>query len=375
MLSYWDDKLLHFDVIIVGAGIVGTTAALHLQAMNPKQHIAVIDADLIPQGASTKNAGFACFGSLTELLADEAQNGTDAVLALVKMRYEGLGMLRALVKDPNMRYQQVGGYELLTTEVQLQALQHLDRWNQLLKPIVGPNVFQVADAEIAKLGLHTQTVKSLVFNSYEGCLHPGLMMRVLRRRAARLGVEFIHGFRVDQMEENPDHVQLIDHNQPAIRFTASQVLLATNGYTAQLLPQLDVKPARGQILLTEPIKGLKLKGTFHSEAGYYYFREIDKRVLLGGARHLDVTTETTTELAVTPKLQGHLEEFLRQVIIPEHPEVKIEQRWAGIMGFGTNTKLPIVERTSPRITLAVRLGGMGVAIGAEVGHQAALLLG
>jgi hypothetical protein len=55
---------------------------------------------------------------------------------------------------------------------------------------------------------------------------------------------------------------------------------------------------------TEPIDNLDVRGTFHLDCGYYYFRNIGDRILLGGGRNLDFETETTTEFAQTEIIQN-----------------------------------------------------------------------
>ena len=134
----------------------------------------------------------------------------------------------------------------------------------------------------------------------------------------------------------------------------------------------DVAPARAQVLITKPIRNLKLKGTFHYDEGFYYFRNIDDRILLGGGRNLDLKGETTTKIDITPKIQNQLEYLLKTVIIPNQ-KFEIEHRWSGIMGVGSEKK-PIIKHVSPNVVCAVRMGGMGVAIGSLVGKEAAELI-
>ena len=66
-----------------------------------------------------------------------------------------------------------------------------------------------------------------------------------------------------------------------------------------------------------------------------------------------------------------LERLLKEVILPNTPH-EIDYSWAGIMGVG-ETKNPIIKNISNNIICAVRLGGMGVAIGTIVGKKAAEL--
>jgi len=154
-------------------------------------------------------------------------------------------------------------------------------------------------------------------------------------------------------------------------------LIATNGFASKLLDKnlnLDyrVKPARAQVLITEPIKDIKIKGTFHLEKGYYYFRNIDNRILFGGGRNLDFKTEETTKLVQTELVKNKLEELLKTTILPKQ-DIKVDQYWSGIMGVGSQKK-PIVKQLSNNVFCGVRLGGMGVAIGSLVGKELADLI-
>ena len=87
MLSYWEKtSLLNYDVIVVGSGIVGLSTALSIKEKSPGQRVLVLERSILPTGASTKNAGFACIGSLTEILDDLTHMSTQEVLSLVELR-------------------------------------------------------------------------------------------------------------------------------------------------------------------------------------------------------------------------------------------------------------------------------------------------
>lgn len=90
LLSYWEKTtFFDFDIIIVGSGIVGLNAAIHLKESAPKLKIAILERGFLPSGASTKNAGFACFGSISELIEQESICGTDALAELIEKRWKG----------------------------------------------------------------------------------------------------------------------------------------------------------------------------------------------------------------------------------------------------------------------------------------------
>ena len=108
------------------------------------------------------------------------------------------------------------------------------------------------------------------------------------------------------------------------------------------------------------------------DEGYHHFPELEGRVLFGGGRNLDFEGETTTVFALQPRIHEELENRLRDIILPGF-SFNIADRWTGIMAFGPNRE-PIIRRHSAKIALGVRMGGMGVAIGTEVGAQLADIL-
>ena len=113
MISYWEKtQLLHYDLVVLGGGITGIFCALHFRKNNPSASIAILERGLFSSGASTKNAGFACFGSLSELIEDEIEFGEEKLLSIIKMRLDGLSMLRETVGDHKMNLKWDGGYEL-----------------------------------------------------------------------------------------------------------------------------------------------------------------------------------------------------------------------------------------------------------------------
>ena len=111
------------------------------------------------------------------------------------------------------------------------------------------------------------------------------------------------------------------------------------------------------------------KGIFHFEKGYYYFRNYGNRVILGGGRNLDFEAENTTKFAYNEMILNDLNHKLQHIFLPNTP-YEIETKWTGIMAFGEN-KAPIVRNLSPRVTIGVKLGGMGVAIGSLLGEKLA----
>jgi glycine/D-amino acid oxidase-like deaminating enzyme len=372
MLSYWEQKnFLAYDLIVVGAGFTGLSAAIHFKKNHKKANVLVLDRGVFPSGASTKNAGFACFGSLTEILDDFWSMTPEEVTSLVEKRYSGLCQIRKQFGDKALRYQHRNGYELLGEE-QLEALEQLPSVNKLLKKIFKKEVFSVVN-EPGKFGFSEQ-VKAVVKNRFEGELDPGAYLNALWAKASALGVRILTGVSVVEVDHEEGRVLAEKRDKKEIfEFTAGKVAICTNAFTQKLWPASPLDPGRGLILLSKPIEGgIPWKGAFHLDKGYVYFREEEGRLLIGGARNKDFEGEKTTEFGVNPQIKEQLLRLTQEVIFPGKT-LDWEMEWTGIMAFGPK-KSPVIQKIGKKSAVAVRLGGMGVAIGWQVGKELSELL-
>jgi hypothetical protein len=371
-VSFWEHErwLGPADVVIAGSGIVGLSAAISLKEKHPGLRILVAERGALPSGASTKNAGFACFGSVTELADDMKHSAENEIIALAERRLRGLELLRRRLSDAAIHYEALGGYELFETdENYAEYADYMRHLNQLLKPITQlESTYVNADSAISRFGF--SGVKHLILNTAEGQINTGGMMEALLDKARNAGIQIITGLHITGFEDEADALRLFTENGYELR--TQQLVICTNGFAQQLLPELNVHPARAQVLITKPIEDLKFEGAFHYDRGYYYFRNVGNRVLFGGGRNLNFEGETTTEHSLTEQIQQRLDDLLRDVILPG-VNYDVEMRWAGTMGVGDQKK-PIVKRLSPRVCCAVRMGGMGVALGSLVGEEVAELL-
>lgn len=361
-LSFWEHKewFKAIDFAIIGSGIVGINCALTLRKNHPKAKIVIFEKGLLPEGASTKNAGFACFGSVSEIYADISRMTENDVLSLIEKRYKGILQLQKTF-GKTIDYVNYGGYELFFNDDEnyLTYLEKIEPINQLLKPIFKQNVFKTIDNKFAFINIK----EKLIFNSFESQIDTGKMMQAYLKMAHQNDIKILNNCTMSDFKDNNHFVEL-SINQKLIK--VKQLFLATNGFASTIFPN-DMAPARAQVLITKPIKNLHIKGTFHIDEGYYYFRNYKNRLLFGGARNMAFDDERTTTMQTTSIIQYKLEEILKTVILP-NTSFEIDQRWTGIMGVG-QTKKPIVKKLSQNVFCGVKLGGMGVAIGAQVGQE------
>ncbi len=372
MFSYWETKhFFKYDLIVVGSGFVGLSTAIHFKKKHPKANVLILERGIFPTGASTKSAGFACFGSLTEILDDFWQMTQDEVVALVERRYAGINAIRKKFGDKPLGYKHSFGYELLTEE-QLGAVDQMEDINRILKGIFKDSVFSLVQKK-SKFGF-SDSIQKVVKNKFEGELDPGKYMKVLWDFAQTLGIKILTGVSVFEIQKDSGIILAEDAaGEREFEFTAKQVAICTNAFIEKLWKESEVKPGRGLILLSKPLDfKIPWKGTFHMDKGYVYFRQVDGRLLLGGARNVDMAGENSIKFEVNPKIKSHLQLLASEVIFPDKA-IEWEMEWTGIMGFG-NKKSPLIQQVGEKTAAAVRLGGMGVAIGWQVGKELASVL-
>ena len=363
MISIWEQETFYRkrDIIIIGSGFSGLWAAISIKESYPDKSVLIIERSNIPLGASTRNAGFACFGSLTEIIADSKKMGWEKTLDLVKMRFDGLQKIRKYFKSNEIDFELNGGYEILNSDEPLSSIEEV---NNRLKSITGlDKTYSLNQEKIKEFGLGRS--QFLIENSCEGSLHSGKLLQKLLEKCHELKVEFLFGTEVKNTEERSDEVEVYLSEDISVK--TEKLIYCTNAFSSKFLKHENIIPARGQILLTEPIENLKLSGTFHYDEGFYYFRNLGNRILLGGGRNQDFKTEETTAFETTEYLQQHLERFLKEVVLPDQ-DFKIALRWSGIMAMG-DEKTPIVKQLSEKQFCAVRLSGMGVALAPKIGEM------
>lgn len=361
--SYWETTtfLRPADLIIVGAGLTGLQAALGFKQAKPDREILVIERSPVPRGASTRNAGFACFGGPTELLADLDAYGEASMVETVRERFAGIRALKANFSGRNIDWEDNGGCEVIDDpETEAMVRERLPALNRLLAEVTG----------LKETWLETTPLNGFytLGNPLEGQLHPGKLVELLLADCRKAGVRFLFGTEVTNVRGN--EVEVGDLGT----IPAGQVLLTVNAFARQLLPEEFgelIRPVRNQVLLSRPLKNMTLRGCYHYHEGYVYFRNVGPdRILIGGARHLAGPRSETDAF-------GQNRQIVRQLVdrlgrwLPQY-QLRLEDfpfTWSGIIAQGPG-KSPILQRTDSGVLVAGRLAGMGVALSAALAERA-----
>lgn len=372
-LSYWEKRSFteNIDYVIIGSGIVGLSTAIELKQLHPESKIVILERGYLPTGASTKNAGFACFGSPSELLDDLKTTTPGNVKEIIQLRVQGLRRLLNRLGTADIDYQNCGSYDLFT-EQEADAFTYCSSQIPFLNNLIEETTGLRDCYSVCKKGTipGLPNIHGAIYNRHEGSIDTGKMMSSLIREAVKSGILLLNRIQVIDILSQENNVMIATEFGPLF---AKKVALCTNGLTQSLYPDIELEPARAQVLVTSPIHNLQLNSTYHYDKGYFYFRTVDtNRILIGGARNYDFAGERTEKIENTNLILDKIQELLRLVIIPDQ-SFAIDYQWAGIMGIGKN-KAPILKELEPNIYCAVRLGGMGVAMGSELGYRLANLL-
>jgi glycine/D-amino acid oxidase-like deaminating enzyme len=192
----------------------------------------------------------------------------------------------------------------------------------------------------------------------DGALYPARWVRRLARRAAEAGVDVREGESVS-----------VDS------LAADAVVVAGDGYTAALLPELApyVVATRGQVLVTEPLAERRYERPHYARGGYDYWHQLpDGRLVIGGNRDAAPAEEETDVLETTELVQSRIEALVEQLV---GGRPRVTHRWAGI--WGTTPDLnPLVGRVPGRedVWVAGGYSGHGNALGLACGDLVARAL-
>ena len=336
------------DVAVVGGGVTGLACARVLAEAGLR--VCVLEARRVGGGASGRNGGFALRGlaiPYAELRVPE----------LWRLTEEGLERVAALAGD---LFRPVGSMYLAVSEEELAK-------GAAERDALAADGFTVewrGRNELPEI-LRQEFLGGLWYPQ-DGLLDPGRWTRRLAVLATESGAAISEETRADGLDGTRIRTS-------RGTMSAGHVVLATDGYTDGLVPEIDrlITPARNQVLATAPLPERYFEPALYARSGYDYWQQTSEgRIVIGGWRDADLEAEFTRSEETTPAIQSRLEAFLERVLgsVPE-----VTHRWAGLIGL-TPDHLPLVGPVFGRQGVWAALGYSGhgnvlaLACGEAIAH-------
>ena len=360
------------DAVVVGGGISGLSAAWWLGRLAPAGYrVVVVEAGHLAGRASGRNAGFLLTGSAEPFVTLAAERGRDHALAVWHRSRENRELVRSELLDSGLVdaaflpegcwHAALAGSdqeERLAASCEVLSAEGIDcEWR---------------DAAAVRAASGSERLGGAIFLARDGGLDPLLLCRGL---AATGGFEVRTGSRVRAIEADGERLRVVAEGGDLV---APRVVVATNAYAAELLPQLAGawSPRRAQMLATGPGER-RLEGVWYMNEGHAYLRQLaDGTLLLGGARNVAVDDEVGTLESPTARVQGALDDFLADAF-PQLASRPVVHRWAGIMAFTDDGRPRMGEVPGlPGAYVAAGWNGHGMSFGFAAGrHLARQVLG
>jgi glycine/D-amino acid oxidase-like deaminating enzyme len=360
------------DVAVVGGGYCGLSAALALARAGTR--VAVLDAGALGAGASSRNGGMV--GGAVKLdwghLADRFGAATAATLIDgARAAFEHLEDLVARERLP-VDYERCGRVLLACNPVQFRRLR---RAVEALGAAAQGVEILAPERQRAEIG--SDFYHGGVVIEEAGALHPAKLHRALANAARAAGAD-LHGHAEVQHLERAAAGMILSTARGAVR--ADHVVVATNGYTGALLPDLRrrVVPVSSYLIATEPIppdlaERLSPRGRMFVDGNrllsYFRLSPDRRRVLFGGRLHLRHVDARTAARGLWRRMVQ---------VWPELSGYRVSHAWSGYLGF-TFDRLPhmgVIDRGGALegIRFALGCNGSGVAMATYLGHQTALAI-
>jgi len=299
------------DVVVIGGGVTGCSCALMLAEAGLS--VRIHEARRVASGASGRNGGFALRGLAISYPTARERFGRGDAKALWQLTERSLDRMEELAGDALRR---VGSYRL-ADDVELDELRA--EFDALQEDGLAADWVEELEPPLDSL------YRGAILHPGDGSLQPARWVRRLAARAVAAGAEIVEESGVESLED----------------LDAEHVVIATDGYTAGLLAQLDeaIRPVRGQVIVTDPLARTLYPRPHYARHGFDYWQQTpDGRLVLGGRRDKDLELEFTNVEAVTEPIQAELEAFATE-LLGELP--RVERRWSGIFG-STEDELPLV---------------------------------
>lgn len=355
------------DVLVIGAGYSGLNTALVLAKSGAS--VAVLERHNIGWGASSRNGGLATTGMKRSISSIIKRYGEELGRFFWQSSLDAVDLIENLVNQEGVDcdYARSGSLALAWKPSHYEQMVAKAKW---MDDKLGHKVSLVPKADL-RSEIGTDAFYGATLDEASAGLNPAKYVFELARVAVGYGAIICEHSPVTKIVKHDGGFQV--HTTQGV-VSSKEVVVATNGYTDKLVPQLKPKvfPVGSYIIVTEPLSpelqqelSPKLRMFYDTKWFLNYFRlTADGRMLFGGRNNL------STDLDIVESSHRLREQML--YVFPQLRDIPITHSWTGQLGITFDLMPHIGEADG--IHYVFGYGGHGVPIATYLGTEMGMLL-
>ena len=343
------------DVCVVGGGIAGCSAALHLAERGFQ--VVLLEEHRIGWGASGRSGAQAIHGVAAGQRKLERLLGAAGARTVWDVSVEALALMRELIRRYSIDCDWVDGY--LLAAVKERHVRELRAELTDLRETYGYPSVRYLEREELRAVLDTDRYRGALYDSNSGHLHPLNYTLGLAAAAESRGVQIFEGTRALSFDADGSPVRVVT---PHGEVRARHVVLCGNVYLGDTAPSLTSKimAVATYIVATEPLGEARARQLIANNAAVsdmnwvldYFRRSADQRLLFGGRVNYSGLRSFDAPSATRARMLK---------VFPQLADVRIEYAWGGEVDITLN-RAPHFGRLAPNVYFLQGFSGHGIAL-------------
>jgi gamma-glutamylputrescine oxidase len=345
---------LRADVVVLGGGIAGCSAALHLAKRGYR--VALLEARAVGFGASGRSGGQTIFGLAVSQKTLAAEVGRDDARRLFDLSVEALDLTQSLINENAIDCEYHANH--VHVAVKPRHLQELEGWARELHEECDYPSARLLNRDELEAHVRSERYLGGLIDPRSGHLHPLKFTQGVARAAEAAGAKIFENSQVLRYEDGPEVT--VHTAQGSVR--CAHLVLCGNAYIGAVAPSLArrILGVGTYIIATEPLGEERVRALLPSNAAIadinwildYFRRSADHRLLFGG--------RVSYSAVQPPHLAESMAKRMRR-IFPTLTDVKVAYAWGGYLDITMN-RAPDFGRLAPNVFYMQGFSGHGMSL-------------
>jgi gamma-glutamylputrescine oxidase len=351
------------DVCVLGGGIAGSSAALHLAKRGYK--VALLEARSVGYGASGRSGGQTIFGLAVGQQKLEREVGREDARRLFALSIEALDLTQSLIRDYAIDCDYHSNH--VHVAVKPRHVEELKVWCRELQEDYAYHSVRMLDRDELQGHVRSNRYLAGLIDTRSGHLNPLKYTNGVARAAEAAGAAIYENSEVLRYDESP---QVRVHTAHGV-VRCAHLVLCGNAYIGAVAPQLSrrILGVGTYIIATESLGEQRARDLLPSNAAIadinwildYFRRSEDHRLLFGG--------RVSYSSVQPPRLAESMLARMRRVF-PALGRVNVGYAWGGYLDI-TMSRAPNFGRLGPNVFYLQGFSGHGMSLAGLGGKLAA----